>query len=142
MTILLLKENIIGYKFKLTLDVNQKNIIFVVNITFRNRKDQLVYNDDRIRNKVYGKTRADIIKRRLAQLHFASSLEDVRHMPGNYHELKGIRKGQWACDLDQPYRLVFSPLKNPIPSNEHGQFIWIEIKEIEVIEIVNYHKER
>ena len=51
------------------------------------------------------------------------------------------RKGQWACDLDQPYRLIFEPHENPIPTNEHAQYIWLEIKGVEIVEIVNYHKE-
>lgn len=78
----------------------------------------------------------------MAQLRFASTLEDVRNLPGNYHELTNDRKGQWACDLDQPYRLVFTAHEAPIPINEHGQYIWLEIKGVAVLEIVNYHKER
>jgi toxin HigB-1 len=54
----------------------------------------------------------------------------------------GNRKGQWACDLDQPYRLVFEPHESLIPTDEHGVYIWFEIKGIEVIEIINYHKEK
>ena len=34
---------------------------------------------------------------------------------GHYHELTGDRKGEWACDLDQPYRLIFEPHEKPIP---------------------------
>ena len=77
----------------------------------------------------------------MAKLSFSLTLEDVRYMPGNYHELKNQRKGQWACDLDQPYRLVFTPHEDPIPVNNDGQYIWSEIKGVEIIEIINYHKE-
>lgn len=93
-------------------------------------------------NSKLGKNRAKKLKARLTQLQAASTLEDVRHLPGNYHELTGDRKGQWACDLDQPYRLIFTPHENPIPVNDDGQYIWVEIKGIEVIEIVNYHNEK
>jgi proteic killer suppression protein len=31
------------------------------------------------------------------------------------------------------------PQIKPIPTNEHGQFIWIEILAVEIIEIVDYH---
>ena len=86
-----------------------------------------------------GKIRATILIRRLTQLEDATTLEEVRNLPGNYHELKNDRKGQWSCDLDQPYRLVFTPHENPIPINEDGQYIWIEIKGLEVLEITNYH---
>jgi proteic killer suppression protein len=63
-------------------------------------------------------------------------------VPGNYHELTNIRKGLWACDLDQPYRLVFTAYEKPIPMNEDGKYIWLEITGVELIEIINYHKEK
>ena len=69
----------------------------------------------------------------------ADTLEDVRYLPGNYHELTADRKGQWACDLDQPYRLIFQPHENPIPEDENGKYIWIEITGVEILEITNYH---
>jgi len=54
--------------------------------------------------------------------------------------------GRWlkslVSDLDQPYRLVFTPHETPIPTNEHGQYVWMEITGVEVIEVVNYHKEK
>jgi len=113
-----------------------------VEITFTAKKLEKLVNDDRKLLKEFGKLRADKIRARLAQLRFANTLHEVRYLPGNYHELSGNRKGQWACDLDQPYRLVFTPHENPIPTNEHGQYIWLEITGVEVIEIVNYHKEK
>ena len=111
-------------------------------ITFTDKKFEKLANDDRKLVKKYGKLRADKIKARLTQLRFSTTLEEVRNLPGNYHELTSNRKGQWACDLDQPYRLVFTPNEKPIPTNKHGQYIWMEITGVEVIEIVNYHKEK
>lgn len=111
-------------------------------ITFADKKLEKLANDDRKMLKEFGKLRAEKIKTRLAQLRFATTLEDVRYLPGNYHELKNNRKGQWGCDLDQPYRLVFTPHEDPIPTNADGQYIWLEITGVEVIEIINYHKEK
>ena len=51
---------------------------------------------------------------RISVLESAATLEEVRYMSGHFHELVGDRKGQWACDLDQPYRLIFEPHENPI----------------------------
>lgn len=113
-----------------------------MNLTFQDKKFEKLANDDRKLQKEFGKIRADKIKKRLVQLSVATSLEEVRELPGNFHELRSTRKGQWACDLDQPYRLVFTPHERPIPTNEHGQYIWLEIKGVEIIEIVNYHKEK
>lgn len=113
-----------------------------MDITFTNKKLEELANNDRKRLKEFGKLRSDKFKIRLAQLRAATNLEEVRFLPGNFHELINNRKGQWACDLDQPYRLVFMPHEQPIPTNEHGQYVWIEITEVEVIEIVNYHNEK
>ena len=113
-----------------------------MDITFEDKKLGKVVNDERKLSKEFGKSRAEKIKIRLAQLFGATTLEDVRHLAGNYHELIGNRKGQWACDLDQPYRLIFTPHERPIPKNNSGQYLWIEIKGIEIIEIINYHKEK
>jgi toxin HigB-1 len=113
-----------------------------VNITFADKNLGKLANDDRKRVQKLGKLRADLLKLRLNQLASATTLEDVRHLPGKYHELKDDRKGQWACDLDQPYRLIFKPHENPIPTDPDGKYIWIEITGVEVIEITNYHKEK
>ena len=113
-----------------------------MNITFTTKKLAKAANDDRKIVKEFGKVRAQKLRQRLAELSYASNLEEVRHLPGNFHELKDNRKGQWACDLDQPYRLIFTPHEDPIPTNEDGQYIWVEIKGVEVIEITNYHKEK
>jgi proteic killer suppression protein len=113
-----------------------------VNLSFQDKKFEKLANDDRKLHREFGKIRANKIQQRLNQLRNTTTLEDTRHLPGNYHELTGNRKGQWACDLDQPYRLIFSPHENPIPTNEHGQYVWVEIKGVEIIEIVNYHKEK
>jgi proteic killer suppression protein len=113
-----------------------------VKITFSDKKLGKLANDDRKMVKDLGKTRATILRRRLTQLEDATTLEEVRNLPGNYHELTGTRKGQWGCDLDQPYRLIFAPHEDPIPTNEDGQYIWLEITGVEVMEITNYHKEK
>ncbi len=111
-------------------------------ITFADKKLEKLANDDRKLLKEFGKVRATILRRRLAQLADANTLEELRNLSGNYHELRNDRKGQWSCDLDQPYRLIFTPHETPIPIHEDGQYIWLEIKGVEVIDIINYHKEK
>ncbi len=110
-----------------------------MDITFQNKKLARQANDDKKCRKELGEQRASLYKQRLSQLSAAETLEDVRFLPGHYHELTGDRKGQWACDLDQPYRLVFEPHEKPIPKNAEGKYLWIEIKGVEIIEIVDYH---
>ena len=113
-----------------------------MDIVFSNKKLRKLANDDRKMLKELGSIRAKLFRRRLNQLRVAETLEDVRNLPGNYHELTGNRKGEWACDLDQPYRLVFTPQERPIPTNSDGGYCWLEISGIEIIEIINYHKNK
>ncbi len=113
-----------------------------MDISFADKDLKKWADDDRKALKEMGKLRAGTYKRRLTQLQVATTLEDVRYLAGNYHELKNNRKGQWACDLDQPYRLVFKPQEEPIPTNEVGQYTWSAINGVELIEIINYHKEK
>lgn len=111
-----------------------------MNITFADIKIEKLANDDRKRVAAYGKIMANKLKQRLDDLYVAETLEDVRFLPGKYHELTANRKGQWSCSLEQPYRLIFKPHENPIPVDPHGKYIWAEIKGVEIIEIVNYHE--
>jgi proteic killer suppression protein len=110
-----------------------------VKITFDDKKLEKLANDFKKCQKQMGQIRAKLYNKRLGDLRNALSLEDVRYLPGHYHELTGNRKGKWACDLDQPYRLIFEPHEQPIPTDDNGKYIWLEIKGVEIIEITNYH---
>lgn len=110
-----------------------------MDIKFDDKNLRNLANNPRKCKAEMGEKRAKLFLRRLVDLRDAETLEDVRYLPGRYHELKETRKGQWACDLDHPYRLIFTPQERPIPSNEDGQYIWVEILGIEIIEIIDYH---
>jgi proteic killer suppression protein len=110
-----------------------------LNVTFSTSKLQKLANDFKKCQREMGPARAKLFNKRLTDLNDAESLADVKNLPGKYHELTGNRKGQWSCDLDQPYRLIFRPCEDPIPTNENGQYIWLEIVDVEIIEIVDYH---
>ena len=113
-----------------------------MDITFADKGLKKCASDQRKCQKVMGKVRAELYLRRIGDLQAAQTLEDVRYMPGHYHELTQDRKGQWACDLDQPYRLIFRPHEDPIPEDENHKYIWAEIVSVEIVEVVNYHKEK
>ncbi len=56
-------------------------------------------DNQRLCYKELGKRRVDLFLQRLDDLYNAITLEDVRYLPGNDHELSADRKGQWACNL-------------------------------------------
>ena len=108
-------------------------------IQFNNKRLKEYANEDRKGVKKLGPKRHKKYKTRLDQLRATKTLEDVRHLPGRFHELKGDRKGQWACDLDHPFRLIFQPQEDPIPTDKDGKYLWIEILGVEIMEIEDYH---
>ena len=91
--------------------------------------------------KKLGRDQAEKFLLRIGALLDADSFENLRNVPGHFHELTGRRKGQWAFDLNQPYRLIVTPLTLPIQTDSDGKYIWLEIRDAVVVEIVNYHKE-
>lgn len=111
-------------------------------IDFKDKLLKKCANDDSFRNRKMGTIRSKLYKQRLDEMASADSLEDLRNVAGNYHELLNDRKGQWAVNLEQPYRLIFEPQEEPVPINNAGCYIWNEIKNIRIIEIINYHKEK
>jgi len=83
-----------------------------------------------------GQRRADVYMERLNDLRGAANLDDLKGVPGRYHELTGNRAGQWACDLDYPYRLIFKPIMN-----SDGNVIGLIVEQtVSILEIVDYHK--
>ncbi|WP_435051706.1 type II toxin-antitoxin system RelE/ParE family toxin [Desulfolithobacter dissulfuricans] len=80
------------------------------------------------------------LQQRLMELKAASTLDDISRLPpARCHELTGNRKGQLSVDLEHPYRLLFVPAHNPLPTKEDGGVDWASITEIEIIGIVDTH---
>jgi proteic killer suppression protein len=105
-----------------------------------NKKLKKILEDKNEIIKKYGFKMAGKIMQRIDDMKFAENLEILMKLPGNHHPLKGDRKGQFACDLVQPYRLIYKPGNDPLPINDDGMLIYSDITIIEILEIVNYHK--
>ena len=79
------------------------------------------------------------LKRRLDDIRAAENMEVLMTLPGRCHPLKANKKGQWAIDLEHPYRLVFEPLEDPLPISKDG---WLDLKlitTVKLIEVEDYH---
>lgn len=87
----------------------------------------------------YGERMAGVIRRRLDDLDAATSLEEMRHLPGRCHELKGDRAGQLSIDLVHPQRLIFVPYEKPVPQKPDGGMDWSQIKSILITGIEDTH---
>jgi proteic killer suppression protein len=49
------------------------------------------------------------------------------------------RKGQLSMDLDHPYRLIFTPNHNPIPTRPEGGMDWSQISSVMILGIEDTH---
>ena len=106
---------------------------------------EIIYGDRELKkcatDKAYalkkmGQKRASYYVLRIAQINGVSNFENLRRLSGHYHELVGNRAGQWACDLDQPYRLIFKSTNDgPV-----AQIVWSQEKIAKFLEIVDYHR--
>jgi len=88
----------------------------------------------------YNIQRAKLIGRRLDDLKAAASLEVMRYLPGRCHELKGDRRGVLSLDLDGPYRLLFRPANNPVPSKADGGLDWQKVTAIILVGVEDTHE--
>ena len=103
-------------------------------IEFRDKELRRCATDEAYALRRMGRKRAKCYKDRINAITYAQNFVELLHVPGHFHELLGNRIGQWACDLDQPYRLI---IKGTEPDNV---VVWAEVNEAEVLEIVDYHK--
>jgi proteic killer suppression protein len=111
-----------------------------VDILFKERKFEKQCNQRSELVRAHGGRRAELIRARLDALRAATCLEDLRHVPGRLHELKGNRKGQLSFDLDHPYRLIFIPNHKPVPSTEDGGMDWRRVAAVKILGIEDTHE--
>jgi proteic killer suppression protein len=110
-----------------------------MDITFENKKMKKWANDFSLAQKKLGNERARKYHQRLGEILDAENFWELQFLPGSYHFLKGNRNGQWACNLDHPYRLIFEPADKPVPTNQHGIPLLTKMRVVDIIEIVDYH---
>lgn len=110
-----------------------------MNVTFDSAKLAKVMNDDTELQKTYGPEQSRKIRARLDDLRDATSLEEMRNLPGRCHELTGNRAGQLAIDLKHPHRLIVRPDHDPPPTKDDGGLDWTQVTAVKVLEVVDYH---
>ena len=110
-----------------------------MDISYANRRIEKICTDEKVARKELGHDGAKVLKLRLEQIRDSANLEDLRLLPGAWHELSGNRKGQLACSITKLKRLVFMPANDPIPIKSDGGLDWSEVTAVMNIEIVDYH---
>lgn len=113
-------------------------------IFFRNRKLAKEFSEGAQLDRVHGVQRPRKIRLRMAEFRAAVSLMDFwppKSGPGRCHELsQGKRRGQLSVDLDHPYRLIFSPAHDPIPTHHDGGLDWSKVTAIVILGVEDTHE--
>ena len=87
----------------------------LLKITYRTNKLKKVCTEFGQAQKEYGKNMAVKIHQRIAEISSADSIEQlVKFSIGGCHVLHGNRDGQFAMDLEQPFRLIIAKDKEKI----------------------------
>ncbi len=107
-------------------------------INFKTRKLATVLNNSKQIDRKYGSS-AKKIKMRLNDMAIVENLEKLMALPGRHHPLTGHRNGQFACDLEHPYRLIYQPDNEPLPIDDNNALIYSKVTIVEIIEITDYH---
>jgi proteic killer suppression protein len=110
-----------------------------VHIEFTTEKLRKEFEDDRALQG-RGSIRAKKIKTRSMQLESAATLEQLRNQPGHFHALTADKSGWLACDLDQPFRLIFEVADVPVPQLEAGGLDWSKVTQVRILGVLNYHE--
>lgn len=79
------------------------------------------------------------LRRRLAELEAAESLDELRRIANGFHILTGNLKGYFALRLSANYRLICRPADNPIPQRPDGSWDLCAIKAVVVECVKDYH---
>lgn len=109
-------------------------------IYFKTKKLQKICNNARESIKKFGPKMGRKLQQRLMELKAASCLDDISRVPPpRCHQLTGNRDGQLSVDLEHPYRLLFIPANNPLPTTQDSGLDWRRVTEIEIVEIADTH---
>ncbi|GHT19015.1 hypothetical protein FACS1894189_7530 [Planctomycetales bacterium] len=107
-------------------------------ISYKNSQIRKLCTDEKSARKLLGNNGAKRLSERLDQMLTVPSLDKLFGTAGDWHELKGNRKGQFACKITGSYRLVFEP-NNDDYRKQDGGLDWSKIIAVMNIEIIDYH---
>jgi len=107
-------------------------------LTYKNNKLQNLCENSRSNKELVKKFGIDVAKKlpqRIQQLKAFESLADVPStLPFRRHKLQGDRKGLFAVNINEVYRIIFRSVMNNIEVDNLK-----EIKDIEITEVSNHY---
>lgn len=119
--------------------MNNSNGVTVIEISWSRQKLEKTCSDDRQGSKHWGADHWKLLTKRLVALLGAPTLADMEGVPGNCHQLRADRGGQFAVHLWGSYRLIFEPDHDPVPRLDDGGIDRTKVTQIKIKEVVDYH---
>jgi plasmid maintenance system killer protein len=109
-------------------------------ILFADQKIRKESNDYKLLRKKRGEAQAALVRRRLDELHAASSLAQISHLPPpRMHLLEGRRPEEYSLDLNHPYRLIIGIADEPTPRKPDGGINLSAVTVVRVLRIEDTH---
>lgn len=111
-----------------------------MDIYYKYKKLQKACNSKEESIKTWGSATAKKVQQRLAEFRAANNLSEISHLPPpRLHELENNRKGQFAVDLQQPFRLLFESAHDPVPLSDSGGIDLCQVTAVLIIKVEDYH---
>ncbi len=113
-----------------------------MDIQFKSRKLEKQLSQDKEMQKAYGSNRSKHLRRVMVSLSAAPNLgifAPPYSPPNRCHELTDNRKGTISIDLDGPYRLLFEPINDPLPTLPDGGLDWGGVTAIKILGVEDTH---
>ena len=106
-------------------------------IVFATRQLQKICNNHVQAVKKWGDKNAALLRKILDEMYDSDNLAVFMNLPrvrnSRCHPLTGNLSGKFSIDLKHPYRLIFEPANDPLPTNPEGV---LEYKKITIIKIL------
>lgn len=96
-------------------------------LDYADRELERQCTDERYMQRKLGQQVAKALKLRIAELRYATEMQDLLLGAGRWEELSGDRRGQWSARLTANWRLIVQPDERDVIT-------------VIVVEIVDYHR--
>jgi toxin HigB-1 len=111
-----------------------------MDLHFKSRKLEKACSVERESVRTWGAERSRVVRRRLAELAAAESLAVISTLPpARLHPLSGNHEGQFAVDVQHPFRLVFEPHHDEVARLADGGVDKAKITAIRILAVEDYH---
>ncbi len=112
-----------------------------MDIEFESQKFCKECNDFKLLVRKHGLAQAKKIIQRLDELKAAERLADISHLPPpRLHELTNNWKGFYSVDLNQPYRLLFTPANRPLILKPDGGIDLSQVTAVRIHGVEDTHE--